>query len=183
MPYLDGMTQPPAEPDQPTPTLTPTPATGGGPADQPPAGPGAPTSGAPTSDGPPPGYGPGPGAQVPEADRNWILLAHLGGPVLVVFSAGILAWLAPLVVMLVQGERSPAVRTHAVQALNFQITWSIATVIGLCLGTCGVATVVGFFLGVLYLVPLVPIIFGIIGGVKASRGELYRYPLSYPFVR
>lgn len=99
------------------------------------------------------------------------------------FSAGILAWLAPLVTMLVQGERSPTVRAHAVQALNFQITWSIATVLGLCLATCGVATVVGFFLGVLYLVPLVPIILGVVGGVKASRGELYTYPLSYPFVR
>lgn len=169
------MTQPPPEPDQPPP---PPGADGPAGAAQPP--PYSPPGQTPPYT-PPPGYGTGGGLS--DSDRNWILLAHLGGPVLVIFSAGILAWLAPLIVLLVQGDRSATVRAHAVAALNFQITWSIATVLGLCLATCGVATVVGFFLGVFYLVPLVPIILGVIGGVKASRGELYQYPLSYQFVR
>ncbi|MFE2617897.1 DUF4870 domain-containing protein, partial [Micromonospora chalcea] len=39
--------------------------------------------------------------------------------------------------------------------------------------------------GILFFIPmlvwLVPLIFGIIGGIKANEGVLYRYPMSYSF--
>lgn len=136
---------------------------------------------------PPPGYGPGgQGAPPPPGyassdDRTWSLLSHGLGPVGVVVGAGVLGWVGPLVCYLAKGKESPTVRAHALQALNFNITWAVidlvAAIIASCLGA--------FFFGpqILWAVTLVPIIFGIIGTVRANDGQLYRYPLSFPLVK
>ncbi len=81
--------------------------------------------------------------------------------------------------MVSKGPQSPVVRAHAVAALNFQITWTIVTIVAAVIAviTCGVL----FFLPMISI--LIPIIFGIIGGVKATEGVLYQYPMSYAFVK
>jgi len=72
----------------------------------------------PPAAGPPLGY--------PSADdKTWALVAHFGGAVGMLVSLGSGGWLPPLVALLVQGQKSPVARAHAVAALNFQITWSI----------------------------------------------------------
>ncbi|KKJ99211.1 hypothetical protein LQ51_23690 [Micromonospora sp. HK10] len=106
-------------------------------------------------------------------------MAHFGGPVGVVVGAGLLGWVAPLIALMTRGQQSPTVRAHAVAALNFQITWAIVGVLSwvLTLITCGIL----FFIPM--LVWIVPLIFGIIAGVKANEGVLYRYPMSYSFTK
>src|SRR5262249_59875339 len=94
--------------------------------------------------------------------------------------AGASGWIAPLIALLAKGPQSPTVRAHAVEALNFHITWSIASVIAITLGCCGAVLLVPL---IFFLVPLVPIIFGIIGGIKANEGQLYQYPLSIRMVK
>ncbi|GAB2953637.1 DUF4870 domain-containing protein [Micromonospora polyrhachis] len=100
-----------------------------------------------------------------------MLIAHFGG-ILVSF-------IAPLVAMLAKGNESPTVRAHAVEALNFQITWGIANIIAAILMTCT--------LGLLFFLPLITfvilVVFSILGGVKANEGVLYHYPMSIRMVK
>ncbi|MGC9669269.1 DUF4870 domain-containing protein [Planosporangium sp. 12N6] len=131
---------------------------------------------------PPPagGYQPGPGVPPPgyasNDDKTWALVAHFGGAAGMFVSGGLLGFVAPLIAYLAKGQQSPAVRAHAVAALNFQILWSI-------LGF--VAWIIGCFL--LFLPTLavmaIGVIFGVIAGVKANEGELYRYPMSAGFIK
>lgn len=127
----------------------------------------------PPPPGPPPGYGYGPvpagGYAVTQSERTWGGAAH--------WSALIAAWVAlaflgPLVVYFVKRDESPYVRQQAAEALNFQISIIIYGLISavLCL------VLIGFLL--LAIVGIVWLVFTIIGSIKASQGELYRYPLT-----
>lgn len=104
-------------------------------------------------------------------EKTWALLAHFG--------AVILGFIAPLIVFLVKGNESATVRAHSLQALNFQITWAIATVVATILSvvTCGI----------LFFLPLITwaifVIFAIIGGIKANEGVLYKYPMSVELIK
>ncbi|MCW2641175.1 MAG: hypothetical protein JWP76_3481, partial [Dactylosporangium sp.] len=133
------------------------------------------------------GYQPGPGLPPPgyasNDDKTWALVAHFGGA-LGAFVGSFLGFVAPLITLLAKGNQSPTIRAHAVAALNFQLLWSIIAVAGYILGTCLAITVVGL---AFYLAPLVAwlmgTIFGIIGGVKANEGQLYRYPMSLSIIK
>ena len=64
-------------------------------------------------------------------ERTWAMFAHVGCDLAVVGVA--MAFLGPLIVLLVQGPKSPFVRRHAVESLNFQITLLIALAAGIVL--------------------------------------------------
>jgi uncharacterized Tic20 family protein len=126
---------------------------------------------------PPPaaGYGtPPPGAPAPgtfgsgqlsqQDERMWAMLAHIG--------AVVLGFIAPLIVLLVQGEKSPFTRANAVESLNFQISLLIVG-IPLTIITCGLGAVIF----------LVGIVFEIIGGIQANNGTAYRYPAAIRLVK
>lgn len=92
-------------------------------------------------------------------------------------SGGVLGWLPPLVAMLARGNQSPTVRQHAVAALNFQLLWSIVGLVGwllACIAIGFIAVGAAVILG---------IVFGILAGVKANEGQLYRYPMSISLVK
>lgn len=120
----------------------------------------------------PPQHGYGGPSVSPSDERTWSVIAHLGQFVVGVF--------APLITYLMYKDRSQFVRWHSVQSLNFGITAVIysmgAAVIALI--TCGV--------GLLLFVPLVivQVVYLILAGIAASRGEWYRYPkaLAIPMV-
>jgi uncharacterized Tic20 family protein len=127
---------------------------------------------------PPPTYQPQPAAGYPqpvvqplsESDqRMWAMLAQLGGIVL--------GFIAPLIVMLVQGEKSPFVRRHSVEALNFQITLIIGYIVSVIL----IFVIVGILL--LFVVWVFGIVFAIMAGLAANRGEEYRYPINIRLVK
>ena len=121
---------------------------------------------------------PTPGAPVGYAnseDKTWALIAHFGGI--------IVGFIAPLVAMLVRGNESPTVRAHAVEALNFQITWNAALVLSWIIAVC-----TSFFtFGLLFILPfacgIVIVIFCIIAGLKANDGQLYQYPVTLRLVK
>jgi uncharacterized Tic20 family protein len=105
------------------------------------------------------------------------LIAHFGGAALAFLSGGWLGWLAPLISMLVKGNESPAVRAHAVASLNFQILWAAVSAISYIL----FCVLIGFI--TLPIAILMAVIFGIIGGVRANEGQLYRYPASISIIK
>ncbi len=92
-------------------------------------------------------------------------------------SAGTGGWVPPLIAMLVQGNKSPQVRAHAVAALNFQLLLSIIGVVG----WITVCILIGFIIWP--IATLVGVIFGIIAGLRANEGQLYRYPLNISIVK
>ena len=106
--------------------------------------------------------------------RLWGMLAHISG--LIASFTG-LPLLGPLIVWLIKKNEFPFVDDQGKEALNFQITMTIAILIAvptMCIG-------IGFAL--VPLIALVGIIFSIIGAVKANEGIRYRYPFALRLVK
>ena len=117
--------------------------------------------GAPTPGAPVPGY-------ANSDEKTWALIAHFGG----IF----IGFIAPLIALLVKGNESPTVKAHANEALNFHITWGIILFVGALLSVCT--------FGLTLIVPwIIIIVFAIIAGMKANGGELYRYPMTFRFIK
>ncbi len=121
-------------------------------------------------------YGPASGD-----DRTIAVLAHLSPVIAIIFSAGLLSFLGPLVVWLIWRDRGPLIRNAAASAFNFNITVWVAGVIGwicavtLILLPVSIVLWVGAFVAQLVL--------SIKGAISANRGEVYRYPLQVPILR
>jgi len=157
-----------------------------GPADPPP---GTQPYGQPPTYGQQPGWGQRPAGQPPayggppqppmhpsghtSEEITWGCAAHWSA---LVASVVALAFLGPLIVMLTKGNESPYVRRQAVESLNFQLSILIYAVVSFIL----VFVLVGLLL--LPIVGLMWLIFTIIGSVRASRGEEYRYPVTIRLV-
>jgi hypothetical protein len=133
------------------------------------------------------GYGAPPRGYATSDDRTWALIAHFGGAGAAFVTGGVLGWLAPLIAMVTKGNESPTVKAHSLEALNFQITWSIATVVAWVVYLCGSVVTLGFGALILWILPLatvaIAVIFPVIAGVKASNGEPYVYPMSAKMIK
>jgi uncharacterized Tic20 family protein len=117
-----------------------------------------------------------PGAVSPAEERTMGTLAHAIPLVAMVVSAGLLGFVASLVLYLIYKDRGPFARENAANSLNIQITTGIVLLVSIPLMliligflTFGIALVVAF---VLHL----------IGALKANRGEWWRPPLTLRFV-
>jgi uncharacterized Tic20 family protein len=107
--------------------------------------------------------------QSSNSDQTLSILAHV---------LGIFFWIIPsLVIMLTAGASSPSVRKQAVEALNFQITMTIAGIVSFLL----LVVLVGLIL--LPIVAVLALVFPIIAAVQVSQGVDYRYPLSIRIVK
>jgi uncharacterized protein len=128
---------------------------------------------------PPPPAGPpgaGPPAQPPlspDQERLWAMLAHLLAFVAAYIALG---FIAPLTVLLVFGPRSAYVRAHAVESLNFNLSWLIYAVVGVILAFLLIGIPILIALGIAYVILV------IVASVRANNGQLYRYPLTIRFV-
>ena len=103
-------------------------------------------------------------------ERNWAVFAHLGGFALYLLGFALGHVLIPLVIWLVKREESAFIGENALEALNFQISVTLYSIVvgALCF------VLVGFL-----LLPVLigfHIVFMIIASVQASQGESYRYP-------
>lgn len=122
---------------------------------------------------------PSPGPAAPPAplsaveERNWGVAAHLSGFVAAYVALG---FLGPLAVLLIMGNRSPFVRRHAVEALNFNLSVLLYVLAGVVLSIVLIGIPILIGVAVLYLVTVIQ------GALAASRGQEYRYPLSIRFV-
>ena len=120
-----------------------------------------------------------------DADRkNWAMAAHLSA--LIAF-VGIPSLIGPLVVWLAKKDSDAYVTAHSVHALNFNISVLIYTIVGtIALGIIGLATLgIGFLLAipVVIIALIVWLVLVIQGGLAASRGEQFRYPMTIDFVK
>ena len=113
-------------------------------------------------------------------DRTLAVLAHLSPIIALVITAGWLSWVGPLIVWLIWRERGGLVRTAAATSFNFNVTIWVAIVVGwICIFTV-ILIPVGILL---FLVPgILQLVFSILGAVRASRGEAFKYPLQIPIL-
>lgn len=115
------------------------------------------------------------GAGPTQEERNWALGAHLSGLLGYVVVVG--SVIGPLVIWLVKKEESEYIAEQALEALNFQITIFILSLICAVLALC----VVGLLL--LFPILVADLVLTIMAAVAASRGEPYRYPFSLRLIR
>jgi uncharacterized Tic20 family protein len=108
--------------------------------------------------------------------RTWCVLAHATA-----LAGFLVPWaghiVGPLIIWLAKHADSPEIDAHSKESLNFQISMLIYNAIAAIL--CFV--LIGFvILGILHILN---IIFVIIASIRASEGELYRYPLAIRLIK
>jgi uncharacterized protein len=114
--------------------------------------------------------------------RSWEILCHLSSMV------GLLGVpfgniIGPLVVWLIKRDASPGVDAHGKESLNFHISWTIYGLVVAAIAGLLTIFIIGIFLWpVLIIGWLAMLILVVIGSVKASNGQLYRYPLTIRFL-
>ena len=84
--------------------------------------------------------------------------------------------LAPLILWLWKRDTVPGVDAHGKEAINFQLSMSIYTI----LAAFSIFIVIGVVL--LPAVLITNLVLIIKASVKASRGEFYQYPLTIRFI-
>jgi uncharacterized Tic20 family protein len=112
---------------------------------------------------------------VSKEERNWATIAHLSALSGFVIPLGTV--LGPLAVWLLKKEGYPFVDDQGKEALNFQISFLIYTIIASVL----MLVLIGFAL--LPIVLIVEFILTIVAAIKANEGKHYRYPLTIRFVK
>jgi uncharacterized protein len=140
----------------------------------PPVPPAGPPGGGPPAGGPPPGGPPGQRPLPADQERLWAMLSHLLSFVAAYLFLG---FVAPLVVLLVFGQRSAFVRANAVESLNFNLSWLLYAIISVVLLVVGIGIFLLMGLGIAYVILVV------IASIRANNGELYHYPLTIRIVR
>jgi uncharacterized Tic20 family protein len=125
----------------------------------------------------------------PEDERTWAMLAHLS--ILANLVTGILGPVAALVIYLVFKDRSRYVAYQSMQSFIFQlIAWIGGGFIAVIAWTIsGLLTIVLIglllmpFACLVSLLPLVALVYGVIGAVECSQGKDFRYWLVGDWVR
>lgn len=110
-------------------------------------------------------------------EKTWAQIAHFGGAAGALIGTGCGGWIAPLIALLAKGNESATVRAHALAALNFQLAVSIVGLIGWIL-TC-------FYIGYILVAAamIAGVAFGIVAGLRANVGQLYRYPFNLTVIK
>ncbi|MFG0260914.1 MAG: DUF4870 domain-containing protein [Novipirellula sp. JB048] len=108
-----------------------------------------------------------------DQDRNLAIIAHLSGCV-GILAGGLIGFVGPLIIYLTQKDKSPFAEVQAKEALNFQISLLMLTVVcyAIAVGSCGT------LFPIVFLPMVLQIVFGIIAALAVRDGRPYRYPYN-----
>lgn len=104
-------------------------------------------------------------------ERNWSVAVHLSAMSALFIPFGHV--LGPLVIWLIKRNDMPMVDRHGKEALNFQITVTIASFL------CGLLAFIGIGLVLLFVILVADAVLVIMAALKTSRGESFRYPFTW----
>lgn len=117
-----------------------------------------------------------PQVQVSKDEQNWAMICHLSALSGFLIPFGHV--LGPLLVWLIKRAEMPLVDAHGKEALNFQITVSIAAAVSLLL----MFVLIGFVL--IGVVAIGALVLTIMAAIKVSNGDYsYRYPLTLRLIK
>lgn len=134
------------------------------------------------------------GMKLPNGEeKNVAMFTHLASFASLILPFGNI--LGPLIVWSLKKDKSEFVNVHGKASLNFEITYTIVVFLALAITipfaiNAGIQeNPVDLVMSLLFLIiPLMSywvlsIVLVIIAAVKASKGELYKYPLSIRFIK
>ncbi|WLH29979.1 DUF4870 domain-containing protein [Pseudomonas canadensis] len=107
--------------------------------------------------------------------RQGAMLCHLAAFLGFVFPFG--SVVGPLILWQMKKEVDPFIDDQGKEALNFQITVAIAWIACIVLAFA----VIGFFLMV--ALAIATVVLTIFGSIKANKGIVYRYPLTWRLIK
>ncbi len=117
-----------------------------------------------------------------ESDAKlWATLSHMG------FVIG--GFITPLVIWLIQRDKSEFVATHAKEALNFQLTVMAAVLVGVILMVLGIALgplaiITSIMMFIIFLgAGIGSLVLGIMALIEANKGNYYKYPVNFRFIK
>lgn len=105
--------------------------------------------------------------------NNWLMATHLSAFVGYFIPFGNI--LGPFILWQIKQNDIPELVSHAKSVLNFQLTVTIAAILLVFIPIIGWVALAG--------VAIFAIIQIVIGAMKASKGELYRYPFSLQLIK
>ena len=121
-------------------------------------------------------YTPSPGAGDDKETRTWAMILHLS--LLSGLLVPMFGLIVPIIIFVLKKDSLPGLQPHGYVVFNWMISAVIYAIVGVVL-------ILAFGLGILVLMALglLSLVFPIIGGVKASEGEVWPYPLSIQFFK
>lgn len=119
-------------------------------------------------------HSPAGGAEDKET-RTWAMILHLSMlSGLVVPLAGLIV---PIIIYILKKDDLPGLVPHGYVVFNWMISAIIYAII------CVILMIVVIGIPLLFALGLISLIFPIVGGIKASDGEVWPYPLSIKFFK
>jgi uncharacterized Tic20 family protein len=134
----------------------------------------APPEARPAAAGPPEEMRPSP-VNREQQTRQWAMFLHLS--MLANFVLPPAGLVAPIVIWQLKKDELPGIDAHGKNAVN----WIISAVIYGLVSALLVLVLIG--IPMLIALGVLTIIFPIIAGIKANNGEVWKYPLTIPFVK
>jgi len=114
-----------------------------------------------------------------EGERLYAMFNHLVGLIsMLEWTTSLMSILAVGVMWAIRRHDSPFLDDHGREALNFQISLLIWFVIGIVLSPIGVGIVI-LTIGI----PVLRLVGVIRAAMAAHRGEFYRYPMCFRFLK
>lgn len=115
-------------------------------------------------------------------ERGLAVVAHIATLVALYVSAGWLGFVVPLVLWFIAKDSKPFVRQAAAGAFNFNIMLLIVNVVATLIAvfTLGVGLIVSVPLWI--AAGIAALVCHILGTIRATKGEAYRYPLQIPIL-
>jgi uncharacterized Tic20 family protein len=110
-----------------------------------------------------------------QPERDWAMFCHLSALAGYFFPFG--GIVGPLICWISRKEGSAWVDANGKSSLNFQISLLLYTILAIPLIFIIIGIPILIVLGVLEIVCI------IMASVKASKGEVFKYPISIPFVQ
>ena len=104
-------------------------------------------------------------------DKTMAVLSHAGQI--------LCGFLVPLIIYLTKKDKSPFIRHHATEGLNWSITVIIAYVAVNILARVGLG-LIGLLTPLIWLGSLVLVI---VASIAANKGEYYRYPFALRLIK
>ncbi len=110
-----------------------------------------------------------------QSERDWAMFCHLSAFAGYFFPFG--GIIGPIICWISRKDESEWVNANGKSSLNFQISILLYTVLAipLCLIIVGIP--------ILLALVVLEFICVIIASIKAAKGEVFKYPLSIPFIQ
>ena len=106
---------------------------------------------------------------------NWAMLVHLGQFAHAIVPMGGLV--APILIWQLKKDDHPEIDEHGKNVVNWMLSQFLFSIVA------GILAIFLIGIPLVFILAIVSIVFPIIGAVKASSGQVWRYPMTINFFK